>query len=54
MKKRLLKRGIIADYLPWLLIGVAVLAILILTIVVLKGKGFSLIDKLKDLFGGRV
>ena len=47
------KRGIIADYLPWLLIGVAVLVILLLTLFVLKGEGVTLIDRLKGLLGGR-
>ena len=47
------KRGIISEYLPWLLIGVAVLVILMITIFLLKGKGFSLIDTIKDLLGGR-
>ena len=45
------KRGIISDYLPWLLIGVAVLVILMIVIFVLKDKGVSLIDKIKDLLG---
>jgi len=45
------KRGIISEYLPWLLIAVAVLAIVMITIFLLKGKGISLIDKLKGLFG---
>jgi len=27
--KRGLKKGVVADYLPWLLIGIAVLAIII-------------------------
>ena len=44
------KRGIITEYLPWLLIGLAVLAILMITIFVLKEQGTSLIDKIKDLF----
>ncbi len=43
------KRGVIADYLPWILIAVAVLVILMITIFVLKGRGISLIDKIKDL-----
>ena len=47
------KRGIVSAYLPWLLIGIAVLAILMITIFILKGKGFSLIDQIKNLFGGR-
>jgi len=44
------KRGIIADYLPWLLIGLAVLAIVMISIFFLKDKGVLLIDKIKDLF----
>ncbi|MBW6442621.1 hypothetical protein K0A97_02460 [Patescibacteria group bacterium] len=43
------KRGIISDYLPWVLIAVAVLVILILAIALLRGKGVSLVDKLWDI-----
>ncbi len=45
-------RGIISEYLPWLLIALAVLAILMITIFILRGQGISLIDKVKNLFGG--
>jgi hypothetical protein len=51
--KRGKKRGIITEYLPWILIAVAVLAIVMIAIFVMKGKGFSLIDQIKDLFKGR-
>ncbi len=44
------KRGVIADYLPWLLIAVAVLAILMISIFLLGNQGGSLIDRIKDLF----
>tara|TARA_Y100000034_G_scaffold42057_1_gene51625 strand:+ start:4885 stop:5034 length:150 start_codon:yes stop_codon:yes gene_type:complete len=44
------KRGIISDYLPWLLIAIAVLAIVMVSIFLLKDKGISLIDRIKDLF----
>lgn len=44
------KRGIISEYLPWLLIGVAVLAILMIAIFYLRGEGFSMVDKIKELF----
>ena len=47
------KRGIISEYLPWLLIGIAVLAIVMITIFLLKEKGISLLDKIQDLFRGR-
>lgn len=43
------KRGIITEYLPWLLIGLAVLAVVMILIFTLKGQGISLIDKIKNL-----
>lgn len=45
------KGGIVSDYLPWLLIAIAVLVILMISIFVLRGQGISLIDKLKNIFG---
>jgi len=50
MKRVINKKGIISEYLPWILIAVAVLVILMIAIFVLKEKGFSLIDQIKDLF----
>ncbi len=47
------KRAVISEYLPWLMIAVAVLAILMVTILLLKEKGVSLIDSIKNLFRGR-
>jgi len=47
------KRGIVADYLPWLLIGLAVLVIVLIFIFVLKEQGVSLIDQIKNLFSGK-
>jgi uncharacterized protein YoxC len=47
-----MKRGIISDYIPWLIIAVAILAILVISIFVLKGKGASAIDQIKNIFGG--
>jgi len=44
------KRGVVADYLPWILIGIAVLAIVMIAIFVLKEKGIGLIDAIKNLF----
>ena len=46
------KKAMVSDYLPWLLIAVALLAILTIAILVMKDTGFSLIDKIKDLFRG--
>ena len=45
------KKGIVADYLPWILIAVAILVILMISIFILRGQGVSLIDKIKDIFG---
>jgi len=53
MKKRLFRKGIVSDYLPWLLIAVSVLVILLLSIFVFKEKGFDLLLKIKSFFGGR-
>ena len=45
------KKGIVSDYLPWILIAVAVLVILMLALFIIKGQGISIIDKIKNLFG---
>ncbi len=50
MFKRGDKKGVITEYLPWLLISLAVLAIVMITIFFLKQEGTSLIDKIKDIF----
>jgi len=47
------KKGVVSSYLPWLLIGIAVLAVVMITIFLLKERGFSMVDKLQDLFRGR-
>ncbi len=46
------KRGIVADYIPWLIIGLAVLAIIMIALFLLRGQGEGLIDRIKNLFGG--
>lgn len=59
MKKEVVKffaknrKAIVTDYLPWLIIGLAVLAIVFIAILLLKDKGVSFIDYVKDLFRGR-
>ncbi len=45
------KKGVVADYLPWILISIAVLVVVMVSLFVLREKGISLIDKIKDLFG---
>ena len=46
------KRGIVSEYLPWMLIAIAILAIVMITISLLKDQGLSLIEKIKNLFTG--
>jgi len=43
------KEGIVSSYLPWLLIATAILAIILISIFILKEGGVSLIDQLKNL-----
>ncbi|MCR4327351.1 MAG: hypothetical protein NUV46_02100 [Nanoarchaeota archaeon] len=45
------KRGIVSEYLPWILISIAVLVVLMLTIFILKDKGIAIIDSIANLFG---
>lgn len=47
-KKWWSKRGIITEYLPWLLIGIAILVIIVLAIMLMKDKGISFIDQIKS------
>lgn len=47
------KMGIVSDYLPWIIIAVAVLVVLLLSALLLKNQGVNLIDKLKEVFTGR-
>lgn len=46
------KRGIVSEYLPWILIAIAVLGIIMLSVFILKDKGLSLVDSIKNLIGG--
>ncbi len=45
-------RGVISEYLPWLLIAIAILAIVMISIFIMKGKGLEFIDKIKNIFRG--
>jgi len=47
------KRGIISEYLPWVIIAVVILAVLVISIYFLRQGGSGLIEKLKLLFRGR-
>lgn len=48
--KKKSKRGIVSEALPWILISIAVLAILMVAIFVMKDKGIAIIDRIKDVF----
>lgn len=49
MRKRN-KKGVVAEYLPWMLIALVLLVIVMISIFFLKEKGFSLIEQIKSLF----
>ena len=49
MEKRMNKKGIELEMLGWWLLGLAVLAVVIIAIVIMKGKGTSAIDFIKNL-----
>ena len=44
------RKGVVAEYLPWLLIALVLLVIVLISIFFLKDKGVSLIDQIKNLF----
>jgi len=46
-------KGISSEYLPWLLIALAILVILTLSIFLLKDKGLAVLDGIKQIFRGR-
>jgi hypothetical protein len=46
------RKGVVADYIPWLIIGLAVLVIVMIAVFLLRGQGESFIDKIKSLFRG--
>ncbi len=48
-----MKKGIVSEYLPWILIAIGVLVILAIAAFLLREQGANLIDKIKSLFVGR-
>ncbi len=46
----MLKRGVISDYLPWILIAVALLAIFFISIFFVEEGTYGFIDQIKNLF----
>lgn len=50
MKRKVSKKGMTSEILPYIIIALAILVILGVLIFVLKGKGSSLIGKLNGMF----
>ncbi len=50
--KRGIKGNAVTDALPWIVIAVLLLVLILVSIGLLKGSGFSLIDKFKSVVGG--
>lgn len=48
--KNKFKKGVVSEYLPWLLIGLVLLVVVMISIFFLREKGFSLIDQIKNIF----
>tara|TARA_Y100000310_G_scaffold117632_1_gene116377 strand:+ start:2176 stop:2340 length:165 start_codon:yes stop_codon:yes gene_type:complete len=44
------KKGIVSEYLPWLILAIVILAVVMLIIFNLNKQGTSLIDQIKNLF----
>lgn len=44
------KKGIVSEYLPWVLIALAILSVLMIAVFILKEKGISVIDSIKNIF----
>ncbi len=49
MKKSKKRGSAVSDALPWIIISIVVFALVILFILLLKGNGLSIIDKIKNL-----
>lgn len=47
------KRGIVSDYLPWLILALIVLVLFLIADWILKDKGLAIIDNIKHVFRRR-
>ncbi|MBS3084365.1 hypothetical protein J4411_00435 [Candidatus Pacearchaeota archaeon] len=45
------KKGVVSEYLPWILISIAVLVVVMVAIFFLKEKGVSVLDFIKNILG---
>jgi hypothetical protein len=48
--KRGNKKGVVTEYLPWIIIALLVLVIVVVTIAMFKSKGLTFIDQIKNFF----
>ncbi len=48
--KRVNKKGVISEYLPWIIIALVLLTIVMISVFFLKGEGTSLVDQIKNIF----
>lgn len=48
--KNMNKRGVVMDYLPWIILAVLILVILFISIFVIKDTGIEFLEKIKSLF----
>lgn len=46
------KKGIVSEYLPWLLIAIAILVILVVASIIFKDKALLALQKIKNAFRG--
>ncbi len=44
------KRGVVSEYLPWILIALVLLVLVMISIFFLKEQGVSLMDQIKNIF----
>jgi sensor domain CHASE-containing protein len=44
------KKGVVSEYLPWVLIALVLLVVVLISIFFLREQGISLIDQIKNLF----
>ncbi|MBT4166474.1 hypothetical protein HOE04_05530 [archaeon] len=44
------KKGMEGDYLIWLIIGAVILAIGLVSVMIMSGKGIGALDFIKDIF----
>ena len=53
MKKRIGKGGFELDVLGWMIIGVAILAVMVIAYMIFEGKGWSAIKFIEAIFRTR-